>query len=40
MAHKRAYEVATPIRFEGMQMRHDIGYRAMRDTSGARAKVK
>ncbi|MCX7171814.1 MAG: phosphoribosylamine--glycine ligase [Proteobacteria bacterium] len=28
-AQKRAYEVASPIRFDGMQMRHDIGYRAI-----------
>jgi len=28
-AQKRAYEVAQPIRFDGMQMRRDIGYRAI-----------
>jgi len=28
-AQKRAYEVAETIRFEGMQMRRDIGYRAI-----------
>ena len=28
-AKKRAYEVAAPIRFDGMQLRHDIGYRAI-----------
>ncbi len=28
-AQKRAYEVAEPIRFEGMQFRHDIGFRAL-----------
>ena len=30
MAQKRAYEVADEIKFEGAQMRHDIGYRAVR----------
>ncbi len=29
MAQRRAYEAAEPIRFDGMQMRHDIGYRAI-----------
>jgi len=29
MAQKRAYEIANGIRFEGCQMRHDIGYRAI-----------
>jgi phosphoribosylamine--glycine ligase len=29
MAQRRAYEVADPIRFDGMQMRRDIGYRAI-----------
>ena len=29
MAQRRAYEVAEQIRFDGMQMRHDIGYRAV-----------
>jgi phosphoribosylamine--glycine ligase len=28
-AQRRAYEVAAPIRFEGMQMRRDIGHRAI-----------
>ncbi|MFA6311365.1 MAG: phosphoribosylamine--glycine ligase [Sterolibacterium sp.] len=28
-AQKRAYEVAEPIRFDGMQLRRDIGYRAV-----------
>ncbi len=28
IAHRRAYEVADTIHFEGMQMRRDIGYRA------------
>ncbi|MCX7179817.1 MAG: phosphoribosylamine--glycine ligase [Proteobacteria bacterium] len=28
-AQKRAYEVAQPIRFDGMQMRRDIGFRAI-----------
>jgi len=28
-AHKRAYEVAETIRFDGMQFRHDIGFRAL-----------
>ncbi len=27
-AQRRTYEVAEPIRFDGMQMRHDIGHRA------------
>jgi phosphoribosylamine--glycine ligase len=29
MAQKRAYEIADGIRFDGCQMRHDIGYRAI-----------
>ena len=29
MAQKRAYEIADTIRFDGCQMRHDIGYRAV-----------
>jgi len=29
MAQRRAYEVAEQIRFDGMQMRRDIGYRAI-----------
>jgi phosphoribosylamine--glycine ligase len=28
-AQKRAYEIADPITFDGMQLRRDIGYRAM-----------
>jgi len=30
MANKRAYEILEPIRFAGMQLRRDIGYRAIR----------
>jgi phosphoribosylamine--glycine ligase len=30
MAQRRAYEIASQIHFDGMQMRHDIGYRAIR----------
>lgn len=30
MAQRRAYEVAAQIHFAGMQMRHDIGHRALR----------
>lgn len=30
MAQKRAYETAESIRFPGMQLRHDIGHRALR----------
>jgi phosphoribosylamine--glycine ligase len=29
MAQRRAYEIAEQIRFDGMQMRRDIGYRAV-----------
>ncbi len=29
MAQRRAYEALEPIRFEGMQLRRDIGYRAL-----------
>ena len=29
MAQRRAYEVADKIKFDGRQMRHDIGYRAI-----------
>ena len=29
MAQRRAYEIAAQIHFNGMQMRHDIGYRAL-----------
>ena len=35
MAQRRAYEVADKIKFDGAQMRHDIGYRAI----GNRSKV-
>jgi phosphoribosylamine--glycine ligase len=28
-AQKRAYEIASQISFDGMQMRHDIGHRAI-----------
>jgi phosphoribosylamine--glycine ligase len=34
MARARAYEAAESIRFEGMQMRKDIGHRALRDVGG------
>jgi phosphoribosylamine--glycine ligase len=30
-AQRRAYEIAEPIRFDGMQMRRDIGYRAIQN---------
>ncbi|WP_126446750.1 phosphoribosylamine--glycine ligase [Sulfuricystis multivorans] len=30
LAHKRAYEIADGIRFEGMQFRRDIGFRALK----------
>jgi phosphoribosylamine--glycine ligase len=33
-AQRRAYEVADGIRFEGMQLRRDIGYRAMEARNG------
>jgi phosphoribosylamine--glycine ligase len=29
MAQRRAYEIAEQIHFDGCQMRHDIGYRAI-----------
>jgi phosphoribosylamine--glycine ligase len=29
MAQRRAYQVAEGIRFDGMQLRRDIGYRAI-----------
>jgi phosphoribosylamine--glycine ligase len=32
MAQKRAYDTLDPIRFDGMQYRRDIGYRAIRKT--------
>lgn len=34
MAQKRAYETAESIHFEGRQMRHDIGYRAIQPRRG------
>ena len=36
-AQRRAYEIADKIRFEGMQLRRDIGYRAIEARSGPRA---
>jgi phosphoribosylamine--glycine ligase len=36
MAQKRAYEAVAAIRFDGMQYRHDIGYRAIEARSGYR----
>ena len=30
LAQKRAYDAVTDVRFEGMQFRQDIGYRAIR----------
>jgi phosphoribosylamine--glycine ligase len=38
MARARAYEVADAIRFDGMQLRKDVGHRALRDPSGALTK--
>ena len=40
MAHKNAYAAVDAIRFPGMQLRRDIGHRAMRDAPGARASRK
>ena len=37
MAQKRAYEAVAAIRFDGMQYRRDIGYRAIEARSGSRA---
>ncbi len=34
MARARAYEAADAIRFDGMQLRKDIGHRALRDVGG------
>jgi phosphoribosylamine--glycine ligase len=34
MAQRRAYEFADPIRFDGMQLRRDIGYRAIGTRQG------
>jgi phosphoribosylamine--glycine ligase len=36
MAQKRAYEAVVAIRFDGMQYRRDIGYRAIEARSGSR----
>ena len=33
LAQKRAYEIADQIKFDGCQMRHDIGYRAIKAKS-------
>jgi phosphoribosylamine--glycine ligase len=30
LAQRRAYEIAEQIKFDGCQMRHDIGYRAIK----------
>ncbi len=38
VAQTRAYEVAAQIRFDGMQMRHDIGYRAIEARHNYRAR--
>ncbi len=38
MARARAYEVADAIRFDGMQLRKDVGHRALRDPAGALTK--
>lgn len=37
-AQRRAYEVAERIQFEGMQLRHDIGHRAIEARGGAPAR--
>ena len=37
MAQRRAYEVAAQIHFDGMQMRRDIGYRAIEARGGPNA---
>jgi phosphoribosylamine--glycine ligase len=29
IAQRRAYEIAAQIQFDGCQLRHDIGYRAL-----------
>ncbi|OGA55241.1 MAG: phosphoribosylamine--glycine ligase [Betaproteobacteria bacterium RIFCSPLOWO2_12_FULL_62_58] len=36
-AQRRAYEIVDKIRFDGMQLRRDIGYRAIEARSGPRA---
>jgi phosphoribosylamine--glycine ligase len=33
VAQKHAYEAAEQVRFEGMQFRHDIGWRALKRPS-------
>ena len=38
VAQSRAYEIASQIRFDGMQMRHDIGYRAIEARNKRRAR--
>ena len=38
VAQHRAYEIAAQIRFDGMQMRHDIGYRAIEARNKHRAR--
>jgi phosphoribosylamine--glycine ligase len=38
VAQSRAYEVAAQIRFDGMQMRHDIGYHAIEARNRHRAR--
>ena len=38
VAQSRAYEIAAQIRFDGMQMRHDIGYRAIEARNKHRAR--
>jgi phosphoribosylamine--glycine ligase len=38
VARTRAYQAADSIRFEGMQLRKDIGHRALRDPAGALTK--
>jgi len=40
MARSRSYEAAESIRFEGMQYRKDIGFRALRDVGGQRTLKK
>ena len=35
MAQRRAYEIAEQIHFDGCQMRHDIGYRAINHTGNS-----
>jgi phosphoribosylamine--glycine ligase len=40
MAQKRAYDVAAGIRFDGMQCRRDIGYRAIEAREARRGPAK